>query len=181
MWFENLYIIHGIGMAAFLVMALAFQSNVRSHILYLQVFGMAILGVHLYLLGAITGMALMGILAARNLIFLQKDRFPIAGHRFVYYAFLLLVLTVGLLTWEGWGSIFAIGGSLLATYGFWLSEPRRIRKIILLSALTWTPYAIIFKAYPVLLLEIFLAASILIAMWRYDRYPHRIKKMKPTE
>ena len=168
---ENIYVVQGIGLLAFLIMSFSFQMNVRKHILYMQMLGMSILGTHLFLLAAFTGVAMMAAQMTRNLIFIQRDRWPIAGHKSVFYGTQTLILLAGLSVWENWASLFAIAGSMVATYGFWLNEPRRIRVTILISCIVWLPYAIIFKSYPMLLLQAFIMTSIFIAMWRYDRTP----------
>lgn len=162
------YVVLGIGLAAFIVMATSFQMNVRQHILYLQVLGMVLLGVHLLLIGAATGAAMMVVMVVRNLVFAQKERFLWASHEYIFYTFLAVIVALGLFAWTGLESLSAMAGALLATYAFWISEPRRIRIVALLSAFGWAPYGIYTESYPMLMLQVFIVSSILIAMWRYD-------------
>ncbi len=157
------------GLLAFGMMAASFQSNVRQHILYLQIVGMLLLGIHFMFLGAWTGLSMMIVLIARNLLYAQRDRFAWADSPLVFYFSLLAVVGAGLLTWQGWGSFFAIAGAFTATYGFWQKDPKRIRIFLLISCLVWAPYGIIFKSLPLILLQLFIISSILVAMWRYDR------------
>lgn len=171
---SNGYVIYTIGFLAFIVMAASFQLNVRQHILYTQVLGMALLGAHLWLLGAFTGAALMVVMMCRNLIFAQKHRYPWAKSDVVFYTFLSAVTLAGLATWTGWASLSALAGAWLATYGFWINEPRRIRIVVLLSALAWGPYGVYTESYPMLLLQAFIICSIVIAMYRYDR-PEKLR------
>lgn len=168
---ENLYVVYSIGLLAFVVMVISFQFNVRTRILYSQVLGMTLLGIHLWLLGALTGAAMMLVMIVRNLLFAQKERFAWASHQAVLLVFLSLLFAAGIWSWTGIESLSAIVGSWLATYGFWITEPKRIRLVILLSALGWAPYGIVSASYPMLLLQIFIVVSIIVAIWRYDWKP----------
>ncbi|MDA8596904.1 YgjV family protein [Candidatus Pacebacteria bacterium] len=162
------YLVYGIGYLAFAVMALSFQLNVRQHILYLQVVAMILLGVHLYFIGAMTGAGMMIVMITRNLVFAQKERFAWAANEKIFYGFLLAIVVMGTYFWTGLESLSAMTGSILATVAFWLSEPRKIRIVALLSALGWAPYGLYTESFPLLLLQIFIVSSILIAMYRYD-------------
>ncbi len=165
----NQYLIQILGLLGFLVMVGSFQCNNRNQILYLHVLALGLLGAHLALIAAYTGAAMMVTLMLRNLIFAQKDRWPWAASPLVYYGTLVTIVGAGILTWAGWPSIFAIAGSFVATYGFWSTDPSRVRLVVLISAFVWMPYGILFQSHPMLLLQIFIIGSILIARWRYDR------------
>ncbi len=170
---NNQFLIQGLGLLGFIVMVGSFQCNNRNHILYLHVLALSALGAHLALIGAYTGAAMMATLTIRNLIFAQKDRWPWAAKPVVYYLTLVAILMVGIFSWFGWASLFAIAGSFIATYGFWSTEPRRVRFVVLISALVWIPYGVVFKSYPMLLLQLFIIVSILLAIYRYDWLPTR--------
>lgn len=165
---NNVYIVEGFGALAFIFMTLALQMKRRTYILYIQALGMAFLGIHLLLLSALTGAAIMVVLVLRNIIFAQKDHWKWAGSIFVYYGMIIAITLSGALLWQGWVSLFAIIGSIVATYGLWETKPKKIRVALLLSVFVWFVYGVIVLSYSLLALQCFLATSLLIAIWRYD-------------
>lgn len=162
-------VVQAIGIAAFSIIVLTYQINRRSHILFIHAAGLFLLTIHLALIGAGIGAALMGTNMVRNLVFSQKHRWKWARHRNVLHFTSVVVAVLAFAAWEGWFSWFAVIATLIGTYAVWFDDPRRIRQFMLISACCWMPYALIIGSTGLVLVQTFLIISILIAMWRFDR------------
>lgn len=162
-------VIQILGYAGFLCIALSFQSNVRARILYIQMAGLLLMGLHLGFQGAYSGALMMVVLIFRNILFSYKERYQWARHYGVLVVTSLVILVFGLVGWEGWFSIFPVFGSLFGTVAFWMDRPRIIRFMTLGSVAIWVPYTFIIMSVPLMCLQAFMLVSLGSAMWRYDR------------
>mgnify|MGYP006295496783 CR=1 FL=1 len=57
---------------------------------------------------------------------------------------------------------------IISTIGFWSSDTKNIRKILLLSPPAWFIYSFYVNSYPAMLLESFVFISLIIGIYRFD-------------
>lgn len=162
-------LVQATGIIAALFLMYCFQTKTRGHILLYLSIGIAFQIVHLLQLGAITGAALNVLTLVRNGIFHRRHTSAWAAYDWWPYAFSFLFIVIAYFTWQGYESIFPLIGVVMATFAFWLTEPKHIRFFGLFAAVAWLPYGFIIDSYPTILLQLFIIGSILIAMWRLDR------------
>ena len=170
-WFKILT--EGVGLLGIIACLLAFQMKKRNAIMFMQLLGVALFGLQLALLKAWTGAILDAISFVRTFIFSKRADKEWAQHPFWLVFFIIVQLATGILTWESFISIFAILGTLLATFALWMKKPKYIRLICLFVGPCWIVYNSVIGAYTGVLNEVIAMTSIVIGIIRYD-----IKKKK---
>ncbi len=165
---ENL-LAEAFGFVGFILTFLAYQCNKRKTILLTQSGGLFFQSISLYLFGAFTGAAMMLILMVRNYSFSLKGKYRWADHWLHLVVAIVVMIGAGYATWIGYPSLFAFAGAAIGTYALWLERPRHIRLIMVFAILSWLPYALIIQSFSLLLVQVFVLSSVLIAIWRYDR------------
>ena len=165
---ENL-LAEALGFIGFILTFIAYQCNKRNAILLTQSSGLLFQSVSLYLFGAFTGAAMMFILMVRNYTFSLKGKYRWADHVAHLLIAISIMLGAGYFTWIGYPSLFALAGAVIGTYALWLERPRHIRLIMVFAILSWLPYALIIQSFSLLLIQVFVLSSVVIAIWRYDR------------
>lgn len=157
-----------IGLIAVVLLAIPYQINNRSTILFYLVLGAAMLSMHQMMLGAYVGAIGNGAMAVRNLVFWNKHRYAWAAYRLWPYAFSAVLVSIMFVFRDSWYSIFPMCAVTLSTIALWADSTRTIRFLSILSPLCWIPYALAIGSIPTLLVQLVVIASILLAMWRFD-------------
>lgn len=162
------YLAESVGLLGLVSVVLAYQHNNRSLIIVFQSLGLLLLAGHLFLIAAPTGVAMLLVSAVRSVLFYFKEYYRWIAHPSTLIVMLALMVGLGIYYWENYISIFAILGTTIGTYAIWLSSPRSIRLVTMVSVFMWVPYAIVNESNMLLLLQTFLAVSIGLAVWRFD-------------
>ena len=158
-------IIGGIGLICSL---LSFQCKNRKKIMTFQMLGSLSFCVQLFVLGAITGGYLDLICFVRTIIFSKKGEKKWADSIIWLIAFSVILVVIGIITWENAYSILPIIGSVLSTIALWMKSAKNIRKISLLVGPCWFIYNIINGAITGAINELLAMTSIIIGMIRHD-------------
>ena len=161
--FHNFIFIQIIGLVGLFFTILAWNAKTRNKILTLQSIGSLIYVLHYCLLFAFTGAIMNGMMVTRNLVFNQKDKKKWASHKAWLFIFMIALVFVCALSWQGWISILPTIGLMLGTYGIWQNSPKKIRFYIFLACIAWTPYTIIVHSYSGLIAQLFSMAAIIVA------------------
>lgn len=127
------WIAQGIGLVALAFIAYSLQSKTKNEILHRQIIGSIFYLVHFALLSAWTGVALNGIVIARNVIFLEKNKSSWAKSPVWMWFFMALALGSLYVTWEGYISLFLTSGLLLGIYARWQDDEHRMRLLNLVQ------------------------------------------------
>lgn len=160
-----------VGIVGATIFAVSFLRNVRANILLLVLSGQLLFVCHFWLIGARTGSAIAGVGALRTVLFILKEKHGWARSRRWPYAFSILFVIAGLVTWQGLISILPPACMLLETVATWQDKPRNIRRWMLSAQLLWIPYDILAGSLGGLFGASLTSIFILVGMGRYDQEP----------
>ncbi len=162
------FIAQAVGFVGMTLAFISFQQNKRERITFLQMLASVVWTVHFGMLGAWSGMAMNAIGIARGFVFSKKSA-PWASKAFWPYAFSAVSVVCCLVTWENWTSLLPTVAMVVSTFGLWADKPKTVRRLNLPGSWLWLAYNFINRSWAGLATECFNTASILIAMFRYDR------------
>jgi hypothetical protein len=137
-------------------------------------FGSLFFVLNFFMLGAYTGCLL-------NLVNIFRASALAAGKRFchpiVHLAVQLLYITVTVLTFDGWLSLFVLVPQLVGTYVMWQGNGKHIRYTqLLLISPVWMAHNIIVRSIGGIVCEIFAITSTLISILRFRRSGYEVAK-----
>ncbi len=156
------------GFIAVVLGFLSFQMRTQKQLLLVQTATTIAFCIHYYLIGATSGlmMNLLGI--ARNLAYYHKDK-PIFSGKKCPIFFAVVMGVVGLLSWQGYYSIFVVLGLVINTVCLSFTDPQKIRKSILLTS----PLVLIYDAFVLsiggMIYESVVIVSSVIGILRYRK------------
>ena len=166
------YVAQAVGFVGMTLAFISFQQNKRERITFLQMLASVVWTVHFGMLSAWSGMAMNAIGIARGFVFSKKGT-PWASKAFWPYLFSALSVVCCLITWEGWTSLLPSVAMVVSAFGLWADNPKTVRRLNLPGSWLWLAYNLINRSWAGLATECFNTASILIAMFRYDRKKSR--------
>lgn len=167
----NFILIQSIGFVALLLFALSFQLKTKQKILGVQVFSFLFWSLHYALLGAWTGMALTLLNSLRVFTFYKYKGRP----RWLLYIFLFLALLFTVITWEGYISLFVLGGVFFATISTFQEDEQKLRHLFPPSNIMWIVYNLFVRSYSGILSEIIVLISIIVGIFRNKNTRGRCK------
>lgn len=164
----NQVIVQGIGYLALLFVLLSFQKSKRINILLLMLVGLILFVIHYSLLNAWTG-ALMN-LAEAGVVFVsyKKETKAWAKKKLWLYVFILAYIISGAFTTKSFVDLLPIVAQIFGALAVWQTNPRTIRFIMLIPRPLWFIYNLIVGSYAGMTAEIFILASVLIGIVRFD-------------
>lgn len=80
-------------------------------------------------------------------------------------------MATGLLTWNGWGTLFLIAASLWSTYAMFYMTGRTLRYSMLAISALWMYHAWSYEAWEQMAANVLTAGAALYGAWRFDRHP----------
>ena len=156
-----------LGILALLAMVLSYQQKERKRLLWFQLVSNAIYGVHYYLIGAVTMVAMSGINVARSFVFSKNDT-KWGKSRIWLYLFLAITLVSGIWTWEGPLSLLVMAATLLLIVALYSENLAFMRKVFLVLPFLYIAYNVAKKSWGGIGNDVFCLVSALIAIWRFD-------------
>lgn len=165
------YLVQGVGYAALLFVVLSFQKKQRSTLLLVMLAGLLLFMLHYSLLGAWTG-ALMNLIEA-GVVFIayKKDTAKWAQHPAWLYAFIGLYVIFGVVSFKGWVDILPVVAQAFGAIAVWQTNARAIRFLMLVPRPLWFTYNLVVGSQAGVVAEIFISASVLIGIIRFDILP----------
>lgn len=161
-----------IGIVALTVSFISFQSKAQKTIMIMQTISTCLFAVHLYMLGAISGMLLNIAGCLRSFVFSFRNKYKWAASPF-WVVFFIVVCTVlslvSVFTGEGAVALLPLGGMILTTFAGRCREAAKVRLLTLLNSPFWLTYNLISGSIPGVMTEILVSGSIVIGMIRLDR------------
>ena len=136
------YIGQALGIIAPALGILSYQMKTPKKILLLQLINSLVFCAHYLMIGAITGMTLNFVGACRNLVFYGRNLRGSKG-KAAPIIFTVITAVVGILTWNGWYSIFIFLGMVIHAFCMSFSNAQNIRKSILITS----PLVIIYDIF----------------------------------
>ncbi len=156
-----------IGIAAMAASVYSFQLNKHKQIMIVQIIATALFGIQYYFLGAFTGVALDTVGVIRDIVFYHREKKWAAGNIWTVI-FALMMVAVGIATYQGWVSIFMIVSMVLNTITFSFTNPKLVRRTILIASPFLLVYNILTGSIGGIINEILAELSSVVAMARYD-------------
>ena len=115
-----------LGIVAVILGFISFQMKSPGRILLFQVITAFVFSVHYFLIGAYTAVALNLMASAQCVFYYFRDK---RGSRSLAepVIFTVLVIVAGILTWEGWYSVFIMSGLVVNSVSLAFSDAQKIR------------------------------------------------------
>ena len=159
-----------VGLAAVFSFLLSYQFSKRRSIIICNVISRILYVLQYLLLFAFEGAA-MDISAIPSSVLAAKKHTPfVEKNRLVILAGVnAFVILIGMLVSRNWLSWVPVLGVLLETNALWLTKERNIRLLTLVAQPWWLFYNVRCGAFGGALGNILTMASIVVAMFRYDR------------
>lgn len=156
-----------IGIAAMICSVSSFQLNKHKHIMTAQIIATALFGLQYFLLGAYTGLALDIAGVLRDIVFYNKDKKWASSNLWtVFWAIVMLI--VGIFTYQGWYSLLMTAAMMLNTISFSFTKPKLVRTTILISSPLLLLYNILTHSIGGIINELFCMISSVVGILRYD-------------
>ena len=155
-----------IGFIAVCFSILTYQLNKRSHMLITETIAAFLYSLHFFLLGAMAGGAMNFIGGCRALVFYKYP--PSKNNSWVLVLFITLAIIGTYLFWDGLVSLLALIGTIGYAITYLQTNPKYIRRIMLLTFPAWFTYNIIVGSYPGMAIEIIVLISNLTGQYRFD-------------
>ena len=130
------------GFMAVVLGFVSFQMHTQKQLLVVQTATTIAFCIHYYLIGANSGLILNLLGIARNLAYYHKER-PIFSGKKCPIFFAVTMGIVGLLSWQGYYSIFILLGLVINTLCLSFTDPQKIRTSILVTS----PMVLIYDAF----------------------------------
>ncbi len=166
-------IVGGFGL---LFAVISFQQNTRKRILRFQMVAATFFSVHMYLLGAMTGMVVNIVGIVRNILFYKTQGKGTQSRALLYFLIALYVIASAA-TYKNIFSIFPAMAVILQTVGLWMKNPKKIRRILIFATPCWFTYNFFNMSIAGMMTDVLSATSLIAAMLRYD-YPIFKKKQE---
>lgn len=166
--FVNNPVAQAIGFLSLVLSLVSFQMKTRTQILIFQCMASLSCAVSLIMLGGIAGGILDVVAFSRTLVFSLADRYRWAKSRLWLPFYTVLIIAVGIITWDptGIGTLFAIAGTLFSTVALYQKRERLMRIISLFAGPCWIIYSLIYSSAFGVLNEIIAMTSLIIALIR---------------
>jgi len=157
-----------IGIAALCVTIICYQFNDQKKILIMQIIASVLFMTNLALRDAMAG-ALLNIHGiCRALVFYQRGRHKWAESPLWAIFFSVLAVVCVAFTWKSPLDLLPAIGTIFTTIAYYMTNPKWLRRFTLPSPPMWFIYHLSTGNIGGVLNEIFVIASILTAMFRYD-------------
>ena len=162
-----------VGLGAVFLFLLSYQFSKRRNIIICNVISRILYVLQYLLLFAFEGAA-MDISAIPSSVLAGKKHTPfVEKNRLVILAGVnAFVIVIGMLVSRNWLSWVPVLGVLLETNALWLTKERNIRFLTLVAQPCWLFYNVRCGAFGGALGNVLTMASIVMAMFRYDRPIH---------
>lgn len=146
----------------------SFQMRTQKQLLIVQIFTTVTFCIHYALIGAYSGLTMNLLGIVRNIAYYNKEKKLFSGKKCPVF-FGLLMACVGILSWQGYYSIFILLGLVINTVCLSSSNPQNIRKSILVSS----PLVLIYDAFVMsvggMIYESVVIVSSIIGLIRYRK------------
>ena len=163
-----------IGIVAMICSVSSFQLNKHKHIMLVQILATALFGLQYFLLGAYTGLALDIAGVLRDIVYYNKDKKWASSNWWTVF-WVLVMLVVGIFTYQNWISLLMTAAMMLNTVSFSFTKPKLVRTTILISSPLLLVYNILTGSIGGVINELFTEISSVVGIIRYD-----IKKKDKT-
>lgn len=156
------------GIVAVILGFISFQMRTQKQLLVVQIITTIAFCLHYGFIGALSGMAMNALGIVRNIAYYHKDKKLFSGWKCPIF-FGVLMAIVGVMSWQGWYSIFVLLGLIINTVCLSFSNPQNIRKSILVSSPLVLIYDLFVFAVGGTIYETVVIISSVIGIIRYGK------------
>lgn len=130
------------GIIAIILGFVSYQMKTQKQLLICQTATSLVFCIHYFLIGATTGMAMNMVNVVRNIFYYRRNQ---KGNKslIVPIIFTSILAVIGILTWNGWYSIFVFLGLIINSMCMSFADPQNVRKSILVTS----PMVLIYDAF----------------------------------
>ena len=157
-----------LGIVAVFLGFLNYQVKTREQLLVVHTITILCFIIHYGLIGAYAGMAMNSVGIVRNIVFYfvgKKGKVsPVLAA-----VFALIVGVLGIMNWEAWYSVFCLFGLVINSYALSFSNPKNVRRSILITSPLVLTYDIFARSYGGTAYETVAIVSALIGLIRFKR------------
>ncbi|MBP9816306.1 YgjV family protein [Candidatus Woesebacteria bacterium] len=171
----NNFIIQGFGYLALIFVIISFQKNTRKTILAIMLTGLLLFVGHYILLGAVTGAVMNLIEAGVVFVAYKKETEKWAQHKWWPIFFISAFIFTGLIVGKNIVDSLPIFAQIAGTVAVYQTRPKAIRFIMLIPRPLWFFYNFSVGSYAGMVAEIFIGASVLLGIIRFDILGHKEK------
>ena len=156
-----------LGIVALCCSVCSFQQNNHKRILFFQILSGTLFTIHFTMIGATLGGVLNLIGTFRSIVFYNKDKKWANGTKWLYIFSGIFIIT-GIFFWEGYISLLPMVSMVISTVCFWVTNPKKVRLLMLPASPLWLVYNLINKSIGGFLTESFVLCSVIVGMIRFD-------------
>ena len=161
-----LYIIgQALGVIAIVLGVLSYQMKTRQRLVVVQLLTTITFSIHYCLIGAWSGMALNAVSAVRNVVYFCTEKKGGSSKKWSYI-FAVIMSIAGILSWQGWYSVFMVAALVINCIGMGFTNPQSTRKSILITS----PLALIYNCFVLsaggTVFEVMSIISAALGIWR---------------
>ncbi|MBE5788024.1 MAG: YgjV family protein [Clostridiales bacterium] len=153
------------GIIAIFLGFVSYQVKTKQQILLAQAATCVCFCIHYFLLGAYTGLAMNGAALLRNAAYACWQKEGKADKRLPIF-FAVLMGGLGIWAWDGWFSIFSVLGLILNSIGMAFTDPRMMRKSILVTSPMVIVYDVFVHSIGGVIYESVAIFSSVLGLWR---------------
>jgi len=158
------------GFVAVVLGFVSFQMRTQKQLLVVQIATTIAFCLHYWLIGATSGMMMNLLGIVRNIAYYHKDKKIFSGKKCPIF-FGVVMAIVGILSWQGYYSIFVLLGLVINTVCLSFTNPQNTRKSILVSSPLVLVYDVFVQSIGGIVYESVVIVSSIIGIVRYKKRP----------
>lgn len=158
-----------IGAMALAFWTISMQVNKKSTLMKFQLIANFLYAIQYLLIGAITAATMNIISVVRYYIYYKNEEKGKDNTYFMLFTFILIIIIMGAITYNGAVNIIPIAISIVYTYATWQKDVKIIRYVIMFAAIIWIFYNMYVGAYITIVGNVMEVISSLTAIIRYDK------------
>ena len=153
-----------LGFIAVILGFISFQMKTHKKLMIMQTALSVTILLHYLFIGGISGCVLNLVCTARNITYSTENK-----NKYLTIVFAVAMGILGVVSWQGWYSLFVIAGLVINTLCLALKNPQSNRKSILVTSPLIIVYDVIVKSYGGIILESVVIISSVIGLIRYRK------------
>ncbi len=164
---KNQLIAQLIGFVALIVIVIGMQQKQYGRIVFCKITNAFLSVIHYLFLAAYTGAIINLASCFSNGVYWYRNT---KGKSILPFqiAFAIMFVALGLLSWQGYMSIFVIMAKLVSSVALGINNPRIIRILNLISNPCWLVYNLYTQSISAVLTDTLVITSVIIAIIRHD-------------
>lgn len=157
-----------IGLFAILSYTISPQQKNKKRVLIFNLISSILYSLQYLLLNAFSAVITNTVGAVKNYIFYLYEKNKKDVPKNLFWIFMLIILALGMFTYNNIYSLIPILTSVLSLYAVWQNNLKVFRVIVIISSISWIIYNLIVGAYIGIIGNIFQLVSAIIAIVRFD-------------